>query len=391
MKDSGRSLPPVTSDAAWEDPYPPPPPSRWRRLRWLGLIPAVLLLGLAALIIQDRLIWPADPEYQGRRLSEWMRDLTSPDPAQAQAARLAVIALGTNALPALQRHLVARDSTLGRWVSASQNRLPRRLWVPAMQVTRARDALERRWQAAVALAVLGPAAAPALPELVRALEDPEPRVGTAAAEALSRLGPPAWPGLAAALNSTNEHAFLVASQALHRAGTGASNVAPAVVAALLASPPNRHPQFHSVLARLGPAVVPPLSAALLETNTVHARVAEEALRQLIAREFHVLQAVANLLQAPDPRLRAAAARLLSSPAVWARTSVNALTAALSDPEPAVRQAAARALAEAATWTEAVTNAAPELRRLAASGEAADRAAAAAALETLATRGLRLAP
>ncbi len=367
-----QNLPPPVPDAAWEDPYPRPPPSRWRALRWLWLVPGLLVLALAVLVVQDRLLWPREPEYAGRPLSGWLHDLTSPDPAVNQPARQAVLALGTNALPALERHLRARDSWLGQWVTAAQGRLPHRLWVLAMQTTRARHALERRWQAAVALSVLGPAAAPALPALVRALEDPEPRVVTNAAEALYLIGPPAWPGLIGALRSTNEHTFNAAGHALRRSAPAVSNSAPALVEVFLDAPPPRREALTPLLAALGEPAVAALGQRLADTNAARVDLLVATLRQMIAREFGALRGVVTLVKHPDPRVRAGAARVLGGEALWARSSVNALIEALDDPEPVVRQAAVEALSEASSWTALVTNALPKLRSMTAAADPGER-------------------
>lgn len=365
-------VPPPVSDSAWEDPYPSPRPSRGRALRWLGWGLLLLAFILAALVVQDRLLWPSEPEYLGRPLSAWLRDLTAPDPAVNQPARQAVLAMGTNALPALERHLRARDSWLGQWVTAAQGRLPHRLWVLAMQTTRARNALERRWQAAVALSVLGPAAAPALPALLRALEDPEPRVVTHAAEALFLIGPPAWPGLVGALRSTNDHTFYTAGYALRRVGAALSNQAPALVEVFLETSAPRREALTPLLAALGESAVAALGQRLADTNAARVEQVVTALRQMIAREFGALRGVAALMNHPDARVRAGAARVLGGEALWPRSSINALIQALGDPEASVRTAAAEALAEAAQWTDWVTNALPALRRLTESAEPAAR-------------------
>ncbi len=381
-------VPPPVSDAAWEDPYPRPKPSRWR---WVGWLAALLALVLGGLVVQDRLFWPREPDYQGRRLSAWLRDLTAPDSAVHLPARQAVLALGTNALPALERHLQARDSWLGQLVTAAQGRLPHRLWVAAMQATRARNALERRWQAAVALNTLGPLAAPALPALTRALEDPEPRVVTNAAEALWQIGPPAWPALTRALHSTNDHAFNAAAHALRRTGAAASNVAPQLVAVFLETSEPRREQLTPLLAALGDTAVPALGAHLAHTNAALAELAARTLRAMISREFAALRGVAALARHPDPRIRAGALHVLGGEALWPRTSVNALSEALHDPEPQVRAAAVEALQEAAAWTPLVTNALPVLRQIASTVSSVERPAIERTIQALEARAAARSP
>lgn len=381
-------VPPPVSDAAWEDPYPKPPPARGR---WLGWLAAFLVLGLVGLVVQDRLLWPREPVHQGRPLSAWMQELTSPSPAVHLPARTAVRAMGTNALPALERHLRARDSWLGRWVTAAQGRLPHRLWVFAMRVTRARNALERRWQAAVALNTLGPLAAPALPALTRALEDPEPRVVSNAAEALRQIGPQARPALVRALSSTNDPTFHAASYALRRAGAVSSNEAAQLVHVFLEAPAQRREQLLPLLADLGEAAVPLLGGWLGVADSPRSEIAAQTLRAMIAREFSALRGVTALTKHSDARVRAGAARVLGSQALWARTSINALSESLLDPEPQVRAAAAEALREAADWTPLVTNALPVLRQLAPKVSQAERPVLERAIQALESRAAASSP
>lgn len=384
-----RTVAPVTSDAAWEDPYPEPPPPRFRWLKWLWWIPGLLVAALVVLVVLDRLNWPDDPDYQGRPLSEWMADLASPDPVKSAPARQAILGLGTNAVPSLIVHLGARDSILGRLAMRSEPHIPRQVWVFAMQRTRARDAVERRTQAALALAVLGSAARPALPALERAIADPEPRVVGSTAEALRAIVPEGWSVLVRTLDSTNEHTFAIASSTLARVGTAASSNAPAVVQALLRAPSGRRAQYADLLQKLGPAAVQALAPHLVDTDAARREVATAALRSLVGSEFNAVRAVVGLLEHPDPAIRADAAGVLGATSVWARTSITALAGALKDPEARVRVAAAQALGATTTWTTGATNALPALRDLAASGAGPESEAAAAALrqiEEAAARG-----
>jgi HEAT repeat protein len=375
---------PIT-DAEWQDPYPQPKPPRFPWLRKLWLLPAFLLVALAVLVVLDRWHWPEDPEYQGRRLSSWMTDLSSPEPPKVQQARQAVLALGTNAVPILVVHLGARDSMLGKLAVASERFLPRPLWVMAMQATRSRDALERRTHAARALAVLGPAAILALPDLGGAIQDPEPRVAAAAAEALRLIGPPAWPALLQAIGSTNEYAFRLASSALLETGAAASNTAPALVDLLLPAPHHRREHLTQTLVRIGSAAVPPLGERLVDPDPHRREIVATTLTAMVAADYQSLRAVVRLLDHPAAGVRAGAARILAVPAVWGRTSIAALTKALQDAAPEVRLAAVQALAATTEWTDQATNALPALRALAGAGAGPEPAAAAAAIGRIEAR------
>src|ERR1700722_2327691 len=92
-----------------------------KRLRIIFILLAILLIGVLVIY----LVQPKEPEYQGRKLSTWIRvyqeqqkssaDLNLADPNRAvpmTAAERAIKEIGTNALPTLLRWLQIRDSTL---------------------------------------------------------------------------------------------------------------------------------------------------------------------------------------------------------------------------------------------------------------------------------------
>jgi hypothetical protein len=125
-----------------------------------------------------------EPVYQGKSLTKWLKqlddgksfgisssELAAPTPAQLEAAQ-AIHAMGTNALPCLMEDIHARPDTNEfriRFYHWSNQHLPdylRGLLLPNMDLT---EADRRRWRAAEGLAVLGPLAKPALPELKRLL------------------------------------------------------------------------------------------------------------------------------------------------------------------------------------------------------------------------------
>src|ERR1051326_4571180 len=138
-----------------------------KRSRAMALVAFLALIAVAAFIA----LQPREPVYQGKRLSEWLNDYQ--DAAQqdggVNTTMKAVRAMGTNAVPFLRRALHRRDNGLDRGY--------RRLWpkLPAWlrdHIFKPRTEAERirRW-APTFLRALGPAAQPAIPDLVNALED----------------------------------------------------------------------------------------------------------------------------------------------------------------------------------------------------------------------------
>jgi RNA polymerase sigma factor (TIGR02999 family) len=121
------------------------------------------------------------PWFQGRPADAWLRDLGSADHGVRSQAAVAVTRLGEDGLPAIRRLLRGE----GDWFPAPVRQLAEdclSLRLPGL------SAPELRSCGAVACSLLGPDAAPLLPELLRLLEDkPE----AAPAYALAALGRPA--------------------------------------------------------------------------------------------------------------------------------------------------------------------------------------------------------
>ena len=109
--------------------------------------------------------------------------------------------------------------------------------VPALrEVLRGADA-RRRERALTVLGMLGPDAAPALPEILAALKDPDGRFRALAAETLGKLGPAAdvtVPDLIAALEDGRFLGRIAAVSALAIRGKDRVEVVPALLAALRA-------------------------------------------------------------------------------------------------------------------------------------------------------------
>jgi len=308
-----------------------------------------------------------------------MQDLVGLDPAARGAATNAVLRLGTNALPSLIGHLGTPDPAFGRTAMDARKYLPRGLWVWAMQLTRPRAGLERRWQAAAALGLLGAGAAPAIPALTRAVRDADPRVSAAAIEALRGIRPAGLLAIVGGMTTTNQTLFAHLCSAIGRSGPDAAMVATQLVEVVPEAPPFWHPHLRAALAVAGAPAVAPLAALLRSDQAATRELAVAALQAMTRDDFASVRAVVALLKAPDVQVRRGAARVLAGRTFWERRAVGALVEALGDPEPAVRLEVIGALTAAGEWSDQVTNALPALRAFAAASSGEERDAAAAAV------------
>jgi hypothetical protein len=171
-----------------------------------------VFVGILAVVIAV-LVWPGErePEYQGKKLSEWVRQLDDGEPwagfishswrsnlsvEQIRAAE-AIRHIGTNALPfllpAATRKESQFDGLLIRIVSDREHERAAR-----------KRRLARAWDAALALYALGPEARPCIPRLKQAYYDYK-NEGTAryAAVALAGIGPEGWQVLSDTITNTN--------------------------------------------------------------------------------------------------------------------------------------------------------------------------------------------
>lgn len=355
-----------------------------RVFRWLAWGLAALLCVLAVLVVLAWLNRPRDPVHAGRRLSGWLEDLVGLDAAARGAASNAIVHLGTNALPLLMLRLGTPDPAFGRATTDAQKYLPRPLRVWTMRLAQPRAGIERRWQAAAALGVLGAEAAPAIPALARAVRDADSRVSGAAIEALRGIRPEGLVVLAEAMRTTNQTLFANLGSAISRCGPDAARVATQLVQVLVESPAVWHPHLRPALAAAGVPAVSPLAARLGGEDAKERDLVVAALQALTREDYASVMAVVALGQDPNPLVRRGAVQALSGRTFWERRALAGLVAALGDSEPDVRLEAIAAIVSMAEWTDYATNAVEALRGRAASAAGPERDAAAAAIVRLET-------
>jgi hypothetical protein len=160
---------------------------------------AIILLALIGGVIAYSLLHQSDePEYHGRRLSEWLVWRTQADFYKAETA---VRAIGTNAVPYLLKWIKYEIPpwriSLDKKVPAFVNRGPIRGWIQG----------RASWLAFYApdgFRFLGTNAVSAIPELEVLMKDTtKPERSGRAIRALTSIGEPAIPVLRAALADTN--------------------------------------------------------------------------------------------------------------------------------------------------------------------------------------------
>src|ERR1051325_10438248 len=160
-----------------------------RKALWSATAAAVL--GAAAWVL---LRPTTNPVYQGQRMSVWFSQLVHPrNPGDSTRAKQAIQSSGAPAIPFLVGQLHAKDSPLSRkyerFYIGHLQRWP--LWLRSrFPIPRENDAESRRAQAVMARGSHGPAAQPAISDLVSSLSPGGPFLASSAAHVLSGLAPP---------------------------------------------------------------------------------------------------------------------------------------------------------------------------------------------------------
>jgi len=219
---------------------------------------------------------PREPEYGGRRLSEWVLRLNPVGSAAAKEAEEAIRHIGTNALPYLLKWIQEKPP----WEI--------KLWQVTEMLLRRNDLgggerFDRAEEASEAFRALGPQARGAVPKLIQLMKDlNRPWNAKRAERAIMQMGTNAWPELPAfvsLLTGTNDPTedFLISVVAQPQL------VIPALTNCLQSS--NDAVRFSAAraLARFGrkaQSAVPALLNALGDSNAAVGGMASIALHQI---------------------------------------------------------------------------------------------------------------
>ena len=160
-----------------------------------------ILVSLGVVVSLILLLWPSQPEpaYQNRRLSSWLLD-SGPFPSgHDQGAGEAIRQMGTNSLPCLINWLDYQRPAWRDKVVVLYSKLPRALQNQSLKESLASGRAQKLSEAALwTFEILGPSAAPAVPQLTRMLEDPgKSALAGRVMYCLGGIGEPARPALPA--------------------------------------------------------------------------------------------------------------------------------------------------------------------------------------------------
>jgi HEAT repeat protein len=201
-----------------------------------------------------------------------------------------------------------------------------------------------RHGAAVALGLIGAPAAPAVPRLVEMLRAPEVAVQHGTKVALERIGPPAVPALLGELLEGPPAARATAAEVLGVIGGESATAMVGPLGVALNDPDEEVRQSAAgALANLGPAAAPILAKALAGPQIDRRRLAARSLAALGPAATSVASDLITALTDRDPFVRSAAADALGQIGHAARAAVPALLAMQNDDATPVRTAATRAL------------------------------------------------
>lgn len=267
----------------------------------ISAIAVLIVIGFVAFFTRDK-----EPEYNGKPLSHWVAvhggtgQQPKPTKQQSEEAAEAIRAIGTNALP---------------WLLAWLDYEP--AWIDELLPVRY-SGTECSLDARAAIIALGPLAVSAIPELHRIVRRTTnaPQAGAIALIALCRMGPAAVPAITnilATMPYAEDHWGM--PYILETLGTNAI------------------------------AALPILLQHLANTNEAIATTGAACLAHLHLEADQSVPALTEALGDPRPGIRKIAAEGLGNFGPLARSALPALTNALSDPDELVRSNAKAAIHE----------------------------------------------
>jgi hypothetical protein len=252
----------------------------------------VVVLGIA--------FWPGEkePEYKGKKLSEWLDPSADGRPENGEAVR----AIGTNGVPFLLKWIEYKDARWRQKIQVIYAGHPG--WMGCTFAVK-HFSLER-WKkeqmAQSGFAMLGEQARESVPELSRIAQGPSADKANLAIYSLAMVGKSALPPMLAILAKTNEPAWrkLSVLGALHRMTYLGSNALPAIPILIECTTETNHtiaPSAWSVLHRFAYPDAPFPWDPILRRAAVRAAADH-------ATNYMAFETLASAANDPDPGVQA---------------------------------------------------------------------------------------
>ena len=308
-----------------------------RRSLQAGLAVAISLVVLVGLLISLR---QPQPSLNGRTLNDWLADLDLADESSRLAAERAIAHIGSQAVPFLRAQLARRDPFLAPAFRKIEPYLPRWAWRHLFSLLKPAEIETRRRQAATGLGLIGPPAAVAIPDLIRALSDTNLAIPPAASQALYRIGPAAWPALTNALPTAPTPARLLILAILAKHEPQANLALPAVLDLMARTSRSDEIRGASrVLDKTGPHALAALFELARSTDTQTRNNAIRALQFLAESNPALPLKLGELYPAQPLAVRAALIELFEQTALQRYVVAYAMLPAAIDPDPQLQQRA----------------------------------------------------
>jgi hypothetical protein len=145
-----------------------------RRKRIFIILAVCVLVGIGVVAF-----WRGErePEYNGKKLSAWLtvaagQGWDEPDSSETLQALAAVRSIGTNALPCLVKWIQFEQPKWRKDISTAYQKFPRGLYNESIALWLLSHDEKGRRLAPLGFGILGPAAGPAVPDLVNLLKQP---------------------------------------------------------------------------------------------------------------------------------------------------------------------------------------------------------------------------
>ena len=313
-----------------------------KRGRLIATCIAAAVVG--ACVATYALLHSREPVHRGRTVNSWLRQVFDPSRSQGEAIQ-ALREMGAQAVPFEIRALSRSDSALGRWYHGVYPKLPLRKHLPE-------PVAAETIRSAAELALLNnPHSAEYIPEIVPLLKHQDPTVRSSASGILLNhiRAKDAFciPDLIEALNNPQPNLRRNMVLALTRFGPAAKAAVPALERELKADIVQIRIDSARALSVIDTNTAtltkPVLKEALSESDGRIRHWAGVYLSRIEVEDEQLVPVFVGSLTNSDPGVRMSAAYSLIQFGSKAKSAVPSLIGALGDPEASVREAARAAL------------------------------------------------